>query len=57
MIVESLRNGNGVDWIGMWKQLEGQFGNGIAKERFDNYIPPHKNLGALFIKAFNGSQL
>ncbi|MFN5421831.1 MAG: hypothetical protein ACK5AO_01070 [bacterium] len=57
MIAESLRNGNGVDWISMWKQLEGQFGNGVAKERFDNYIPPHKNLGALFIKAFNSSQL
>lgn len=57
LIAESLRNGNGVDWISMWKQLEGQFGNGLAKERFDNYIPPHKNLGALFIKAFNSSQL
>lgn len=57
LISESLRNGNGVDWISMWKQLEGQFGNGLAKERFDNYIPPHKNLGALFIKAFNSSQL
>lgn len=57
LISESLRNGNGVDWINMWKQLEGQFGNGMAKERFDNYIPPHKNLGALFIKAFNSSQL
>ena len=57
LISESLRNGNGVDWINMWKQLEGQFGNGMAKERFENYIPPHKNLGALFIKAFNSSQL
>lgn len=57
LISESLRNGNGVDWISMWKQLEGQFGIGLAKERFDNYIPPHKNLGALFIKAFNSSQL
>ena len=57
MISESLRNGNAVDWISMWKQLEVQFANGIAKERFDNYIPPHRNLGALFIKAFNSSQL
>jgi len=52
MINESVRLGQGVDWISIWHQLEKQFNTGIAKERFDNYIPPHKNLGALFIKAF-----
>jgi hypothetical protein len=52
MINESVRSGQGVDWINIWHQLEKQFNTGIAKERFDNYIPPHKNLGALFIKAF-----
>lgn len=52
-INESVRLGNGVDWIAIWAQLEKQFNAGVAKERFDNYIPPHKNLGALFIKAFN----
>ncbi len=52
-INESVRLGNGVNWISIWTQLEKQFNAGVAKERFDNYIPPHKNLGALFIKAFN----
>jgi hypothetical protein len=52
MINESVRLGQAVDWISIWHQLEKQFNTGIAKERFDNYIPPHKNLGALFIKAF-----
>ena len=52
MINESVRLGQGVDWIRIWHQLEKQFNTGLAKERFDNYIPPHKNLGALFIKAF-----
>ena len=28
----------------------GQAGNG--KEGFQDYIPPHKNLGAIFIKAY-----
>ena len=57
MINESVRLGKGVDWISIWHQLEKQFNTGVAKERFDNYIPPHKNLGALFIKAFtNRSQ-
>lgn len=53
MINESLRSGKGVDWIRIWSQLEARFASGPARERFDNYIPPHKNLGALFIKAFN----
>jgi hypothetical protein len=52
LINESVRMGQGVDWINIWHQLEKQFNTGVAKERFDNYIPPHKNLGALFIKAF-----
>jgi hypothetical protein len=52
LINESVRKGQGVDWISIWHQLEKQFNTGVAKERFDNYIPPHKNLGALFIKAF-----
>lgn len=52
MINESVRLGQAVDWIKIWHQLEKQFNTGVAKERFDNYIPPHKNLGALFIKAF-----
>jgi len=52
MINESVRLGKGIDWISIWHQLEKQFNTGVAKERFDNYIPPHKNLGALFIKAF-----
>jgi hypothetical protein len=52
---ESLRLGDGVDWIAIWNKLEKQFSSGVAKERFGNYIPPHKNLGALFIKAYSNS--
>ncbi len=52
---ESLRMGYGVDWIAIWNKLEKQFASGVAKERFGNYIPPHKNLGALFIKAYSNS--
>lgn len=51
-INEDLRAGRNIDWIGTWKALALQFPSGDAKERFDNYIPPHKNLGALFIKAY-----
>lgn len=45
--------GRNVDWIGMWKDLGGRFQNdAAAKEKFDDYIPPYKNLGAIFIKAY-----
>lgn len=51
-INEDLRKGKNIDWVTMWKGLSSQFTSGEAKERFENYIPPHKNLGALFIKAY-----
>ncbi len=51
-INEDLRNGRSINWVNMWKGLSAQFTSGEARERFENYIPPHKNLGALFIKAY-----
>ena len=51
-INESLRNGRDIEWIPMWRSLGAQFTAPDARERFENYIPPHKNLGALFIKAY-----
>ncbi len=51
-INDDVRSGKNVDWLSMWKDLAAKFPSGDAKERFDNYVPPHKNLGALFIKAY-----
>jgi hypothetical protein len=51
-INDDLKAGRSIDWIGIWKNLSGRFTSGEAKERFENYIPPHRNLGALFIKAY-----
>ncbi|HYF31933.1 MAG TPA: hypothetical protein VD993_12505 [Chitinophagaceae bacterium] len=49
----TLVNGRNVDWIGMWRELGERFQNeAAAKEKFDDYIPPYKNLGAIFIKAY-----
>ena len=47
----TLRMGKSVDWLPMWKDLSKQF-TGASKEKFDDYIPPYKNLGAIFIKAY-----
>lgn len=51
-INDDLKVGKNVEWLTIWKELSAKFTSGDAKERFDNYIPPHKNLGALFIKAY-----
>jgi len=46
-----LLEGRNIEWLPMWKDLSKQFNNS-AKEKFDDYIPPYKNLGAIFIKAY-----
>lgn len=55
-ILQAINNlmvsGKDIDWINMWKELSGKFTTGDAKEKFDDYIPPFKNLGAIFIKAY-----
>ena len=48
LLTEKIRNGNNIDWIPFWKELDKMV---VAKE-FEDYIPPYKNLGALFIKAY-----
>jgi hypothetical protein len=49
---EKLREGSNIDWIPLWKEFKTKAGN---VEGFDDYVPPYKNLGALFIKAYNSS--
>jgi hypothetical protein len=56
-INDALLGGHSLDWAQTWGRLSKMFSTGYAKERFDNYIPPHKNLGALFIKAYKNSLL
>ena len=53
LINESLRMGLDINWIEFWKNLEIQFSSRVEKLRFENYIPPYKNLGAIFIKAYS----
>ena len=49
-ILELLRQGRNLNWPEIWKDIEVKFKN---YEQFDDYIPPHQNLGAIFIMAFN----
>lgn len=52
MIAEKLRTGNNIDWIPLWREFEKRAGK---TEGFGDYIPPHKNLGAIFIKAYKNA--
>lgn len=58
-IIEALDNafqtGSNIDWRQMWGTLTASFNKAPkdVRETFEDYIPPQKNLGALFIKAFN----
>lgn len=49
LLMEKMRNGNNIEWIPFWNE----FGRMVPdKEGFLDYIPPYKNLGAIFIKAY-----
>ncbi len=51
-----LLEGNNIDWLPIWKGLTERFKKDpVARERFDDYIPPYKNLGVIFIKAYRNA--
>jgi hypothetical protein len=51
VISEDIRMGKNLKWPSLWNNLAVRF-SGSSKEKFDDYVPPHKNLGAIFITAF-----
>lgn len=49
-------SGKPLVWKDMWGNLDKLFSadpNKSMKESWDDYVPPYKNLGAIFIKAYN----
>ena len=49
-ITETLRRGKDLNWPEMWKS----FGKTLKNNNlFEDYVPPYKNLGALFIMTYN----
>ncbi len=51
-----LLEGSNIDWLPIWKGLTEKFRKDpVARERFDDYIPPYKNLGVIFIKAYRNA--
>jgi hypothetical protein len=57
-INQYLLSGNSIVWRSMWSNLTNVFAKQPAKvkENWDDYVPPYKNLGALFLKAYNKLQ-
>lgn len=52
LLNEKLRNGKNIDWIPFWTEFRAKAGK---IEGFDDYIAPYKNLGVIFIKAYNSA--
>ena len=53
---QSLVAGKSIVWKDMWASLTKVFSAAVnkgMKESWDDYVPPYKNLGAIFIKAYN----
>ncbi|HET6994042.1 MAG TPA: hypothetical protein VFI06_03620 [Chitinophagaceae bacterium] len=48
LLTDKLRAGSNIDWIPFWREFKKK----ADKEGFEDYIPPYKNLGAIFIKAY-----
>ncbi len=52
-INDCIRNGKNIEWIQLWQQIGVAVkGDARASELLKDYVPPHKNLGAIFIKAY-----
>ncbi len=51
---ERMLAGENIDWIVLWQSLDKHFQakRGPIQEMFNDYVPPHKNLGVIFIKAY-----
>lgn len=56
---DAIASGKDVNWISMWQGLSKYFsGQGAdTRDLFSDYIPPNKNLGAIFIKAYRKQAL
>lgn len=57
---QSFINGRTVIWKNMWSSLSSVFARDPAKELYEswqNYIPPYRNLGAIFISAYNNAMI
>jgi hypothetical protein len=48
----SICDSKDVDWVSIWAKLAKQFKGTADESFFNDYVPPHKNLGSLFLKSY-----
>lgn len=53
ILLEELLSGKNIEWQPFWKKFKLRTGNA---DGFEDYIPPYKNLGAIYIKAYKISE-
>jgi len=58
-IFDQLLAGKDVDWLSTWGSLDKYFATrgAVEKDLFSDYVPPNRNLGAIFIKAYRKMML
>ncbi|MCB9261968.1 MAG: hypothetical protein H6607_06305, partial [Flavobacteriales bacterium] len=55
-ICEYIRTGKDLNWEVLWPEVKRKIGsNSVVQERFDDYLPPHKNMGAILIRNYRKS--
>lgn len=47
-----LLNSKDINWIELWNEVSALMKTPDLQDKFNDYVPPHKNMGALFLKAF-----
>jgi hypothetical protein len=54
-LADNVREGRDINWQELWKKLDTRLKKEhiLTYTKFLDYIPPHKNLGAIFIRAYN----
>jgi len=53
---QTFESGNRLVWRNMWASLTRLFStdpSSAIRDSWDNYVPPYKNLGAIFLKGYN----
>jgi hypothetical protein len=52
LMQDRILTGKDINWIEIWSELVVQMKTPALMDKFNDYVPPHKNMGALFLKAF-----
>jgi len=54
-LADNIASGRDINWQQMWNSIDGRLRDSPPDvyEKWLDYIPPHKNLGAIFIQSYN----